>query len=178
MRNTWSAIKKMIYRIKFRLSAAEYMRVAYLTPRQVVLITTRLDSKDNVIPIDWHMPLSFFPKLYCISLSSDNFTSKIIDKTKCFAVNFMSDEFEEQILKCGRISGSETDKFELTGLDKTEAKKINVPLIKDASGWLECSVKQIIKTGDHTLFIAEIINEKMNMDNLPKQLYHVTSIKN
>ncbi|HEY3251990.1 MAG TPA: flavin reductase family protein [Ignavibacteria bacterium] len=177
MKKILTSIKKRADKLRFRFSAAEYMRVAYLSPRQVVLVTTRLGSKDNVLPIDWHIPLSFFPKLYCISLESKNFSSKVIDDSKCFAVNFMPAEYEEQILKSGRISGTDGDKFELTGLDKIDAEKINVPLIKDALGWLECKVTQKLITGDHTLFIGKVVNENLNRIKLKERLYHITSLE-
>ena len=35
-----------------------FMRIAYTSPRKVVLITTRHDGVDNIWAPDWHMPLS------------------------------------------------------------------------------------------------------------------------
>ena len=172
------SIKKFIYKMRFRFKAAEYMRVAYLMPREVVLITTRFENKDNMLPVDWHMPLSFFPKLYAISLESKNYSSSVIEKSKCFCVNFMPAEFEEKILQSGRVSGTQTDKFELTGLQKKEAEKINAPVLADAIGWIECEVTDKIVTGDHTLFIGKVVNENLNRENLKEKLYHITKYSN
>jgi len=178
MKNILTKLQRRINKLRHRLQIAEYMRVAYLSPRQVVLITSRLDNMDNVLPIDWHMPLSFFPKLYCICLESKNFSSEVIKVSKCFAVNFMSAEYEDQILMSGRISGTDADKFKLTGFEKIAAAKIDVPLIKNALGWLECEVIQKIITGDHTLFIGRVVYENIERNNTKEQLYHISRVNN
>ena len=168
--------KKISYRFKRiynSYSFGDYMRTAYLSPRQVVLITSRFDNLDNVLPVDWHMPLSFSPKLYAICLESGNYSSGMIKDSAIFAVNFMSAEYENQIIECGRLSGKDTDKFKVTGLEKIEASKINVPLVKNAIGYLECKLINTLKTGDHTLFIGEVLAEK-EVGNKEK-LFHVTN---
>src|SRR5207253_1166214 len=82
-------VKRVYAKARFRLKAGKYMRVAYLQPRSVVLVTARHNRKDNVLPLDWHMPLSLIPKMYCISLESGNYSSQMISSSKVFAVNFM-----------------------------------------------------------------------------------------
>ena len=148
------------------------MRAAYLAPREIVLVTTRFDGKDNMLPVDWHMPVSYFPKLYCISLESNNYSARVIESSKSFCVNFMPAELEEQILQSGRISGTVTDKFELTGMKKNEAVKISAPVLADALGWIECELKETKITGDHTLYIGSVVYE--NVNRVKEKLYHIT----
>lgn len=166
------SLKNKLYRIWFSLTKGEYMRVAYLQPRPIAMVTARFNGKDNVLPVDWHMPLSFSPKLYAISLESKNFSSQMISSSKVFAVNFMGAEYEKQILDCGRLSGKDCDKFESAGFEKSEALKINAPVLKNALGYLECEVINIQITGDHTLFTGKVVYEKEVLEG--KQLYHIT----
>lgn len=171
-----SLFKKISYkfrRLYYSYKIGDYMRTAYLSPRQVVLITTRYNGKDNVLPVDWHIPLSFSPKLYGISLESKNHSSEMIANSKVFAVNFMSAEYEKKIIECGRISGKDTDKFKTIGLEKKEASKIDAPLIKNSVGYLECSLVDKVITGDHILFIGKVLKENVNVEN--KQLYHIAN---
>lgn len=174
MRRFFKSINRYINKLRFRFKAAEYMRAAYLLPREIVLVTTRLDGKDNMLPVDWHMPISYFPKLYCISLENNNYSAKVIESSKSFCVNFMPAEFEEKILQSGRISGTITDKFKLTGLGKNEAVKISAPVLADALGWIECELKEKKVTGDHTLFIGSVVYENVNRLNSKEKLYHIT----
>src|SRR6185436_4764097 len=102
--------KKISYKLKRiynSYSFGDYMRTAYLSPRQVVLVTSRHNNSDNVLPVDWHIPLSFSPKLYAISLESGNHSSIMIKGSGVFAVNFMSAEYEKQIIECGKLSGKD-----------------------------------------------------------------------
>ncbi len=166
----------MLSRIRFRIKTAEYMRVAYTHPRSVVLITARLGGKDNVMPADWHIPLSLNPKLYAIALDAKNYSTSIINETGEFAVNFMPASFEKEIVACGNISGRENDKFQLLKLIKAEAKTINAPVIQDAYGYLECKVTETHPAGDHTLFIAKVLYEKLDKDPEKLQLYHISRL--
>ena len=119
------------------------------------------------------MPLSFSPKLYAISLENKNHSSEMISGSKVFVVNFMSSEYEKQILDCGKISGKDCDKFEIAGFEKAEASKISAPVLKNTLGYLECEVVSEV-TGDHTLFTGKVVYEKEQLDG--KQLHHVTNL--
>lgn len=171
--NFFKKLKYKLKRIYYSYSVGDYMRVSYLSPKQVVLVTSRFNGKDNVIPVDWHIPLSFSPKLYAVCLESNNFTSEMISSSGCFAVNFISSEQEEKVLQCGRISGREIDKFALTGLQKIEAAKINAPILKESIGYLECKLAEKIVTGDHTLFIGKVLAEKESLN--VKTIFHTTN---
>lgn len=168
-------LKELIRRIRFKLYASEYMRVAYLHPRSVVLVTVRYEGAENLLPLDWHLPLSFFPKLYGISLESRNYSSELIRKSGAFAVNFMPYEFEPAILTAGRTSGRTADKFALTNLSRKEGEVLPLPILVDAMGVLECKVVQTVETGDHTLFVGKVVHEMVAPKNQQEQLYHVTN---
>ena len=118
------------------------------------------------------MPLSFGPMMYAISIGKTRFSLELIKKAKCFVINFMSKDFEKEIIYCGYHSGRNVDKFKETGLEKEEAEKINCPRIKQAIGWFECKVVQEIEVGDHILFIAEIVNAGLK-EKGAKRLFHL-----
>ena len=165
--------KKLFKRLRFNFTTAEYMRVAYLSPRKVVMVTTRLDDKDNVLPIDWHMPVSFEPKLYAICLTHNNHSAKTIRLTGEFVVNFVGAELEEKILLCGRSSGKDTDKFDLSGLGRKAASEVNAVVLTEASGYLECRVTEVREWGDHTVFVGKVVREAVLKEQTP-ELFHVT----
>ncbi len=138
-------------------------------PRQVVLVTCREEMnilgkkevKDNIITIAWHMPVSFDPPLYAISVGKTRFSCEIIKKSKAFAVNFISFELKNQALFCGTKSGIHIDKFKEAELTKEECKNLDCPRIKEALAYIECEVTNEIDAGDHIIFIGKIINSKI-----------------
>jgi len=169
-------LKKFIKRLRFKYLTAEYMRVAYQSPRKVVMVTTRLDGIDNILPIDWHMPVSFEPKLYAICLESHNHSANTIRRTGEFVVNFVSAALEDKILLCGQTSGRETDKFALSGLGRREALHVKAPVLTEAFGCLECRVTEAREWGDHTVFVGKVLREALDEQNV-RELYHVTKFE-
>lgn len=148
------------------------MKITTLTnPRQTVLVTCRHKGKDNIITLDWHTPLSFYPMMYAISVGKTRYSLGLIQKSKVFVVNFMSKDYEKEVLFCGRHSGRDYDKFSETGLTKEEAEKIDCPRIKEALGFLECKVVKEVEVGDHILFIAEVVNSDLKKKG--KRLFHL-----
>ena len=152
------------------------MKITTLTnPRQTILVTSRYKEKDNVMTLDWHTPLSFEPMLYAISVAKIRFSCRLIKKSKALVSNFMSRDYEKEILYCGRHSGRKGDKFREANLEKEEAEKIFCPRIKQALAFLECRVINQIETGDHILFIGEVVDFKLKTKD--KRLFHLWANK-
>lgn len=168
-------LRKFVKRIRFKFTMAEYMRVAYLTPRKVAMVTTRLDGRDNILPIDWHMPVSFEPKLYAICLENHNHTAETIRQTGEFVVNFVGAALEEKILLCGRASGRNVDKFALSGLGRREARHVRAAVLTEAFGFLECRVSDFREWGDHTVFVGKVLREHLEEQNI-EELCHIAKL--
>lgn len=148
------------------------MKITTLTnPLQTILVTCRYKYKDNIITMDWHTPLSFNPMMYAISVGKTRYSLELIKNSKVFVVNFMSKDYEKEVLWCGRHSGRDFDKFSQTGLTKEEADKMDCPRIRQALGFLECKVIQSIEVGDHVLFIAKVVHAQLKKQ--AKRLFHL-----
>lgn len=141
-------------------------------PRQVILVTCRHNGKDNIITVAWHMPTSFNPSLYAISIGKTRFTHDMISDSGKFCVNFMPAEQRKGMEVCGSVSGRNTEKFEESGFGKVECGKIDCPRIRQAIGYLECEVAGSIETGDHTVFIGKVLYSESKASG--KRLYHIT----
>jgi flavin reductase (DIM6/NTAB) family NADH-FMN oxidoreductase RutF len=136
-----------------------------INPTQAVLVTARGTaevmgkqlSKDNIITIAWHCPLSFKPELYGICVKKTHFSCKLIEDSKVFAVNFVPHELKEKVLVCGRTSGAGVDKFQKTGLTHEECDSIDCCRIGEASAILECEVIDQFETGDHIFFVGRVL---------------------
>jgi len=164
------------------------MKITTLTnPRQTILVTCRYKDKDNIITMDWHTPLSFNPMMYAIAIGKKRFSCGLIKNSNAFVVNFMSKDYEKEILFCGRNSGRDydastglsvnpeqrrrVDKFKETGFQKEEAEGIDCPRIKQVLGFLECKVVREVEVGDHILFIAKVVNSSLKKKG--KRLFHL-----
>ena len=74
-----------------------------------------------------------------------------------FVVAFPSTEMREGMLYCGTHSGRDGDKFGPAGLKPLPATKVKSPLIAGCVTNMECRLVSEHKTGDHTIFVSEIV---------------------
>ncbi|MBD3310099.1 hypothetical protein GF351_02680 [Candidatus Woesearchaeota archaeon] len=139
-------------------------------PRQTVLVTSSSDSKDDIITLDWHMPTSFKPLMYAISVGKTRYSRKLIEQAKVFVVNFMPIHTEKEVLFCGRNPGEHVDKFKETGFHRVEGEKVDCPRISEALAFLECEVVKEIETGDHIIFVGNVLHKDWN--DTGKRLFH------
>jgi len=162
---------KRLYWACFGHPESTFMRVAYTTPRQVVLITARHAGADNVWPLDFHVPLSFQPALYGIATQHGGYGAELVRSSGVFVVNFVPAAWEETIFACGRVSGRAGDKFAAVGLEKEEAETVDAPRLARSLGALECRVRETIEVGDHTLFIGEVTKTVVRAE--APRLHHI-----
>jgi len=134
-----------------------------LHPRNVVMVTCVDDTgKSNIVTLAWSMPTSFDPPLVAISVAPQRYSHTLIEKTGEFVVNVPTLEIARETLFCGRVSGRRHDKFREAPLTALPARKVKAPLIKECIAHLECKLVQRITTGDHTIFIGEVLTAWVN----------------
>ncbi len=130
-------------------------------PRPTVLVSCSMDSRDNIIAVAWSTPLSHKPPLIGISVGLSRYSHTIIAKTGEFVVNIPTIKLIKETLYCGTRSGLEVDKFKGTNLTPTPSKRVKAPSILECIANLECKVVQAIRTGDHTLFVGEVLSARV-----------------
>ena len=129
-----------------------------LHPMHTVLVScVDKTGKPNVLPLAWAMPTSRDPALVAISVAPSRYSHSLIEETNEFVVNLPTIEIIKETLVCGRTSGKSRDKFSETGLTPLVARKVKAPIIKECIAHLECKLHSQFKTGDHTIFVGEVI---------------------
>ena len=153
-----------------------------LHPRLVVLVTCvdRM-GKANIITLAWSMPTSHNPKIVALSVASNRYSHQLIEETKEFVVNVPTMSIVRETLLCGRITGRKYDKFKEAYLTPLPAKMVQPPIVKECVAHLECRLNQQVTTGDHTLFLGEVLTAYVNKNifkgrkfdlELVKPIYH------
>jgi flavin reductase (DIM6/NTAB) family NADH-FMN oxidoreductase RutF len=168
-------VRRLHWKIRSRPEST-FIRVAYTTPRQVVLVTARHEGVDNIWPLDAHIFLSFQPNLYGIAVKRGSHGADLVRRSGVFVVNFVPSTWQDVIFYCGSVSGRKIDKFAGAGLQKEEAQTVNAARLAQSLGALECKVQQVVEVGDHTLFIGEVTHTVMRAD-APRLHHHDIRIK-
>ncbi len=132
-------------------------------PRHTVLVTS-VDEKDNpnIITLAWSMVTSFKPPMVAISVAPERYSHNLIKKGREFVVNVPNMDIVKETLFCGRNSGRDVDKFRATGLTPLPARRVKPPIIKECVAHLECRVEDTLTTGDHTIFVGEVVSASVN----------------
>lgn len=134
-----------------------------LHPMHTVLVSCiDTSGKPNIITLAWAMPTSIIPPLVAVSIAPGRYSHRLIEETNEFVVNIPSMEILRETLFCGRVSGRDHDKFKEANLTPLPAKKVKPPIIKECIAHLECKLHNRFTTGDHTIFVGEIVEAYTN----------------
>ncbi len=129
-----------------------------LYPRPAYIITTGNKAKYTAMAASWVMPVSMHPPLVAVSVAPKRYTYELLREAGEFAVNIMDYKYYKEVSYVGTVSGrEEEDKLAKAGLTKMDAKRIDCPVVAEATAILECRVVSEVGTGDHVLFIGEVL---------------------
>jgi flavin reductase (DIM6/NTAB) family NADH-FMN oxidoreductase RutF len=139
--------------------------VALSAPFPYALVTS-LDIKGmpNAMGISWVTRTSFDPFLIMISIDKRRYSHEGILNSKEFVLNYPSEDQAEAAWICGTKSGRDGDKIKLAGLMLVASKAVTVPTIDGVTVAFECKVVNQFETGDHTVFIGQVVGMSGNPD--------------
>ncbi|MBI4451633.1 flavin reductase family protein [Candidatus Woesearchaeota archaeon] len=159
--------------------------VLIFNPLQTVLIVAggnvtilgKATASVDLVPCNWHTPLSHEPPLYGIVLSSSlHHMLSLIRDSHCFTVNFVPFELKEAVIEAGRHVGHHASKHELVKLTHKPSEQIEAPYIAESVGHLECELLQELPSGDHILLVGKVLRADLRKP-LEKRLFHVEGEK-
>ncbi len=163
---------------KVEVPPAKTCRLIY--PRLVVLASciNPATGKPNIITIAWATPLSMNPPLVGILIAPRRYSHELISRAKEFVINIPTVEILDKAIKCGRTSGRKHDKFSEFGLTAKPAKVIKSPIIEECIAHLECKLVNKITTGDHTLFVGEVVAAYANEGAFDGEFMEIEKVRN
>jgi flavin reductase (DIM6/NTAB) family NADH-FMN oxidoreductase RutF len=141
---------------KIGIDLSQAYRLVY--PMHTVLVScTGKTGRPNIITLSWVMPTSINPPLVAISVAPRRHSYALIRESREFVVNVPTVNLLKDALFCGTVSGRDHDKFKETGLTPAPSRKVKAPFIMECIAHLECILHNEFHTGDHTIFIGEIL---------------------
>ncbi|MFC1561005.1 flavin reductase family protein [Candidatus Latescibacterota bacterium] len=132
-------------------------------PEQVVIVIAKEKSgRVNPVTIGWTMLTSHQPPMMAISVAKTRYSLNIIREAGEFVIAFPSEKQAKETLLFGTKSGRDTDKITLSGISTIPAKKIDCLLLDDAVANFECRLVGEYTTGDHVIFVGEVLLAHVN----------------
>jgi len=141
-------------------------------PEQVAIaVSVDKNGKANMITLGWVMPTSGKPPMVAVSIGHGRYSHELISECGEFVLAFPSAHQKKETLFCGSQSGRHVDKVKESGFEIMPAVKVKPPLLKDCVANFECKVVSKHETGDHTIFVGEIVNAHVE-EKLSDRLYN------
>ncbi|HHT01486.1 MAG TPA: flavin reductase [Firmicutes bacterium] len=121
----------------------------------VYIITTMDGERPTGCTANSVMQVTSSPATIAVSLNHNNFTNECIQKANKFAISILSETSDPFVIRMfGFRSGKDTNKFEGMAYEMRE----NLPVIKDACGYIVCEVIDKMETETHTVFLGQVID--------------------
>jgi flavin reductase (DIM6/NTAB) family NADH-FMN oxidoreductase RutF len=136
-----------------------------LEPGPVVMVSTSLKNKPNIMTMSWHMMIDFEPPILGCVISNQNYTFKIIKETKECVINIPTVELISKVVLVGNTTGAKTDKFKKFQLTPKASTTINAPMIEECYANLECKVIDMKMSKKYNIFILEVLKAWITPSN-------------
>jgi flavin reductase (DIM6/NTAB) family NADH-FMN oxidoreductase RutF len=151
--------------------------IALSAPFPYTLVTS-LDKngKPNAMGVAWATRTSLEPFLMLISIDHRRYSHEGILMHKEFVLNYPSQDQADAAWICGTKSGRDGDKIKLAGLKLVDSVAVKVPTIEGVTVAFECKVVDHFDTGDHTVFVGQVVGTSGNPDK-SKHLYVSSKFK-
>lgn len=128
-----------------------------LNPGPVAIVTTSWRGISNAAPIAWCAPVSMQPPMVGIVVHPNRHTADLIRFSDGFAINIPGPSLVKQTAFLGSQSGLNNNKLESSGLALFSPLSIDAPLIEGCLAWIECTLQDVIRLGDHSLFVGNVV---------------------
>ena len=132
----------------------------------VYILSSVNEGEYCVSTITWVSQASFEPPMISVCIKRNSASYEIVKKRGEFILHLLGDNqkelastfFKPTIFENEKLNGQE---FSLEN---------NLPLLKDIPAYIQCKVIEILENGDHPIFLAEVVDAKINNDSDPLEL--------
>lgn len=139
---------------------------ALLSPLPAVMVSSGDMEKSNILTVAWTGILSTNPPRAYISVRPQRHSYGIIKERGEFVINLTTAPLAKKTDYAGIYTGAKVDKFEKCNLTRVESKCVAAPTIAESPLALECRVFDVIESGTHHIFLADIVNVSVDEELL------------
>lgn len=141
-------------------------------PEQISIALARDPTgKYNPITLSWAMLTSIEPPMFAISVGRERYSLAALRHARSFVLSLPSDRMQADVIYHGTRSGRDEDKLALCGTATQAADRIDCVLLADAVANFECEIVSELATGDHVIFVGQVVASHVNRDPDLRRIY-------
>lgn len=133
-------------------------RLLWTFPSGLYIIGSRDGERRNAMTANFVTQVSFDPKLLAVSVEKEAFTHELISRGGVFSVNTVDREDRAIVRKFTKPVDVDVAAMTLNELPFHDGEATGAPVLDQAVAFAECEVRTPIDSGDHTLFVGEVVN--------------------
>jgi len=140
-------------------------------PEQVVVGIARAPGGTcNPITLGWAMITSGQPPMMAVSIGLSRYSLEVFRAADAFVIAMPSEHQQAETMLFGTRSGRDGDKFAQAGTKLQPAAVVDCVLMSEAVANFECRKVGELATGDHVIFVGEVVCSHVNEKDL-RRLY-------
>ena len=136
-------------------------RLTWKIPNALALIGSRSGDERNGMTASWITQLSMEPVLIGVGVDNTAVTHRLISEGGSFTVNLWNAEETRVFVKFSKPATYADGT--LNGRPVREATT-GAPVFTEAIAWMDCEVRHAIDLGTHTLFVGELVDGDILLD--------------
>lgn len=131
-------------------------RVLWTMPSGLYVVGTRAGGRRNAMTCNWATQVSLVPKLVAVGVEGDALTHELLREGGRFSLCLLSREDRALVRRFVKPVAVDLDARTLGGVPFHDTPS-GLPVLDQALAWLDCELRQEVPTGDHTLFVGEVV---------------------
>src|SRR5690606_13234988 len=128
----------------------------------LALVGSRAGDERNAMTTSWITQLSMDPVLIGVGVDNTAVTHRLISEGGSFTVNLWDADDTKVFVKFSKPAIA--DGATLNGRPVHTATT-GAPVFDDAIAWIDCSVRHTLDLGTHTLFVGEVVDANIRVDD-------------
>jgi flavin reductase (DIM6/NTAB) family NADH-FMN oxidoreductase RutF len=132
----------------------------------VGLVIVQAGERRNAMTVSFFSEVAHHPTALWIGISPKTQTHALIQQTGRFSLAVLTEKQKQIAISCGSVSGRETDKCATLDLHPSPSGFL---FLNGALASTGCVVRHSEAAGDHTIFVADIIEAELDSATLDRR---------
>lgn len=136
------------------------------------VVTSRAGDDVAAGTVTWLSQSSFTPPLVMVAVRNDSHLHTLVEQSRTMAISVVAAGQEAMASAFFRPSRVEGGK--LNGYAIQDGRQTGAPIIVEAPAWAEVRVTDSIARGDHTVYVAEVVDAGISDETAAPLVLHDT----
>lgn len=134
----------------------------------VGLVLVKAANTRNAMTVSFFSEVAHHPTALWVSISNNTYTHSLLEQSGRFTLAVLNQTQRALAIECGTVSGRDHDKCASLELYQSPGDFL---FLRGALASTGCVVRERVHLGDHTLFVADII--EAHLDSRKAHLRHL-----